>query len=125
MLTDMAYFLAWDQRPAAVFRTAVQRADGFVIIVGFRYGSHVRERPEVSYTDLEFEVAGQIGIPWLVFLLDDDRRRPGPNVHRRRRRLRLEHVCHVGLADVRVGCVDRLGSCEWWAWSRRFWEPAA
>jgi tetratricopeptide (TPR) repeat protein len=75
-LTDMAYFPAREGKPAQVSREAVAAADVFVLIAGFRYGSPVPDRAQLSYTELEHATAEQRGIPRLVFLLGEDTEGP-------------------------------------------------
>ncbi|WP_328591835.1 NB-ARC domain-containing protein [Candidatus Frankia alpina] len=67
---DMAYFGAQDADPADFCVRTVRSSDVYLGLIGFRYGSLVAGRPEISYTELEFDTATQAGIPRLVFLLD-------------------------------------------------------
>jgi hypothetical protein len=67
---DMADFAAIDQAPAAVCEQRVRDCDVLVGIYGLRYGSPVRDQPEVSYTELEFITATEAAIPRLIFVIN-------------------------------------------------------
>jgi tetratricopeptide (TPR) repeat protein len=70
-VADMAYFAARDTEPATYCIDMVGKADIFVCIVGRRYGSQVPDRPDVSYTELEFEAATGMGLTRLIFVCED------------------------------------------------------
>ena len=70
VIVDMAEFPAADQPPAELCTGRVRSCDVYMGVLGIRYGSPVRDRPEVSYTELEFDTATEAGLDRLVFLLD-------------------------------------------------------
>ena len=72
VIVDMADFPAADLPAARFCAKQVCECDVYVAVLGTRYGSPVRDMPEVSYTELEFDAATEAGLDRLVFLLDID-----------------------------------------------------
>ncbi len=75
-VVDMSAFTARDATPEELDREMLAEADIYVLIAGFRYGTPVRGRPEVSYTEQEFGIATATGMERLVFVLDKDTEGP-------------------------------------------------
>jgi hypothetical protein len=72
VIVNMADFPASDQPPAELCIDRVRGCDVYIGVLGTRYGSPVRDRPEMSYTELEFLTASDAGLARLVFLLDTE-----------------------------------------------------
>ena len=108
----MAYFAARDASPAAVCVEMVARPDVYVGIIGLRYGSPVRDRPDVSYTELEFEAAGEHGQPRLIFLIREDSghllQGDQPAEHRARQDAFRHRLLDAGLAAAFVATPTEL-----------------
>ena len=62
VIVDMADFPAADQVPAQLCADRVRGCEVYVGVLGTRYGSPVRDKPQVSYTELEFEAATEAGL---------------------------------------------------------------
>jgi tetratricopeptide (TPR) repeat protein len=75
---NMAYFTARDNKPAEYCQERVRGCDVYVGLIGLRYGTPVRDQPEVSYTELEFDTAAEAGLPRVMFLLDENAAVPIP-----------------------------------------------
>jgi tetratricopeptide (TPR) repeat protein len=105
-VTDMAYFAARDAAPAAVCVDMVAQSDVYVGVIGLRYGSPVRDRLDVSYTELEFDAAGKHGQPRLIFLVREDSahlpRKRQPAGHRARQDAFRRRLRESGLTVIRV-----------------------
>ena len=114
VVLDMAYFTAREDKPASYCREQVGRADVYAGIIGFRYGSPVRDEPDLSYTELEFAEAGELGLPRLVFVLDENAvlQMPGvflsDPVHGERQRAFRDRVMDAGITVQPVDSPDRL-----------------
>ncbi len=106
VIVDMRQFAASDAAPAQVCQKKVRGCEVYLGIFGTRYGSPVRERPEVSYTELEFDTASEPDHPLerLVFLLDEEAENPGipakwlnDPIHGERQQAFLRKVKDAGL----------------------------
>jgi hypothetical protein len=105
---DMRHFAAREGSPAEYCRERVSECEIYVAVVGFQYGSLVPGE-EVSFTELEFQQATVVGVPRLVFLLDEMAFLKAPSdidrgpVDRFRQRLR-----DAGLVVRTFASADRL-----------------
>src|SRR5215831_7334381 len=54
--------------PAEHCVSQVSAADLYIAILGPRYGTEVPSRPELSFTELEYETATRCGLPRRIFL---------------------------------------------------------
>jgi tetratricopeptide (TPR) repeat protein len=70
VVVDMKDFPSADETPAELCAGLVRGCEVYVGVLGTRYGSPVPNKPEVSYTELEFGTATEARLPRLMFVLD-------------------------------------------------------
>jgi tetratricopeptide (TPR) repeat protein len=113
---DMAYFTARDDKPADYCQDWVRGCDVYVALIGLRYGTPVRDKPQVSYTELEFDAATEAGLMRLVFLLDEDNPVPIPpgqlhdakaSLQKRQRAFRAK-VADAGVTTAKFASPEQL-----------------
>lgn len=70
----MEMFSASDEDQWEIIRETIDSSDYYVLIIGHRYGSVIKEGKYtgISYTQKEFRYALEQGIPVLAFLIDDN-----------------------------------------------------
>jgi hypothetical protein len=112
---EMASWTASDAPPADACVEQVRSCDVYVGVLGYRYGSPVRDDPARSYTELEFDTATGLGVPRLVFVLADQLDIPTPPAaffidaeHGARQREFRARVDEAGITRVRVTGPDHL-----------------
>ena len=66
----MEAFVASDTEQFEVIKKVIELCDYYVLIIGKRYGS-INSSTGLSYTEMEYEYAKGLGIPVLVFALDE------------------------------------------------------
>src|SRR5437016_12639658 len=94
-----------DPEPDAHCTAMLARADVYVAIIGLGYGVPVQGRPDVSYTELEFEAATACGLPRLVFLVREDARSLPP-VRRSAEQLARQEAFRRRLREAEVTIVS-------------------
>lgn len=113
-ISDMKYFAVRDQEPASYCIKEIHEADVLVGIIGLKYDSPVQGQSDISYTELEFKTAGEIGIPRLMFLLDEKRAIQIPahelndTVYDQRQELFRQHIQQEGLVIAKFATPDEL-----------------
>ncbi|WP_318306230.1 FxSxx-COOH system tetratricopeptide repeat protein [Amycolatopsis solani] len=113
-VVDMSAFTARDATPEQLDQEMLAEADIYVLIAGFRYGMPVRDRPDVSYTEQEFQIATDTGMPRLVFMLAEDTEGPPALIRDLQYGARQEafrkRLPDSGLAITKVSSPDELAA---------------
>lgn len=71
-IVEMKDFGSRAAPPAQVCKDEVSKSDIYVGLIGFRFGSSVRENPSISYVQLEYYAARDLGKPRLIFLKEEN-----------------------------------------------------
>lgn len=70
----MEMFSAADEEQWEIIKSHIDDTDFYVLIIGNRYGSVIKDGPDagISYTEKEYNYAVDNGVPVLAFLIDEE-----------------------------------------------------
>lgn len=83
----MESFVAADISQFDIIKKVIDLCDYYILIIGQRYGS-VNEETGLSYTEMEYNYAKEIGLPILVFAIDESIKLPKDKVEQDQERIK-------------------------------------
>lgn len=104
----MEMFSAGNKEQWDVIKETIACSDYYVLIVAHRYGSVITEGEDkgMSYTEKEYRYAKKIGIPVLVFIIDDSATIKEKNVEKGSRKIKKLNDFKTEIKKGRI--------VEWW-----------
>src|SRR5262245_39248494 len=106
-LIDMDFFTAQRTDPAQYCAEMVAVADVYVGIIGMGRGSPTTGRPDITFTEFEFETATEHRLPRLMFLLEEAKGRETA-FHRRLRNANLTAAVVASPAELELRLYQAL-----------------
>lgn len=67
----MEMFNADDAEQWVTIKREIDRSDYYVLLIAHRYGSVMQGKNGISYTEKEFDYAGEVGVPRVSFVIKD------------------------------------------------------
>lgn len=101
VINAQEFFGARDQKPLKTCLEEIRKSNIFILIVGMRYGTVIRNRDK-SYVECEYEEAKKLKLPIFAYIIDESYPIPPTNVDRFENAERLDKFKKAVLDDFTV-----------------------